>query len=482
MEQTASATYPNVLVARYVRKARVASPGLLQRAERHAAVGYQKLLTFERRNGGFGWWANGRPAVWLTAYALRLLIDLAAVHPVDGRVIDRTRAWLLAQQGADGSWSDAGQELAVTAYVAWAVLEGTPRGVDWHARPDFRKLKSAIDRIAEDAVKSDDVYALALSANALAAWGRGDVRADEALKVVLKKLEAARQVKPGAACCFPAEGRSLSHAYGDSLTVETTALVALALGRSGRLPVTAREARTYLIRSRGGDGTWGSTQATILALRALVDPARPAPRPAVPFRIRVNGKEVAQGAVTARNADLLQHFDLRAHLKLGRNDVAVEVTGATDLTCQVVARHYLPWRGAPAAAHPALKLEVDYERIRVAVGERLPIRARLRYTGKAPTHMVMVELPIPPGFRADPEEFERLVKAGSAAKVTLTAGRATLYLGDIKPGEVKTFAFGLRATHSLAVSARAAVAYEYYTPERRAETRPVLLVADEGGK
>jgi uncharacterized protein YfaS (alpha-2-macroglobulin family) len=484
MEQTASATYPNVLVAAYVRKARVASPQLLRRAERNAGIGYQKLLTFETRGGGFGWWARGDRVVWLSAYALQLLSDLAAVHPVDRRVIDRTRAWLLAGQAADGSWSDAGYpgpegKLAVTAYVTWALLESSLRGPHWRGGREFQQLKRAIDRIAEDAARSDDVYVLALSANALAAWPRGDRRCQEGLDEVLRKLAAARQARPGKACCFPARGRSLSHATGASLTVETTALVALALRRSRRLAEVAGEARTYLVRSREGYGTWGSTQATILALRALVAEAQPAERPDVPFIIRVNGKEAARGAVTARNADLLQQFDLRAHLKPGRNEVTVEAKDTTDLTCQVVARHYLPWRNAPAAAHPALKLEVDYERVRVAVGERLAVRARLRYTSKEPTCMVMVELPIPPGFRADPDEFNRLVQGGAVAKVHLTARQATLYLGDVKPG-VKTFNYGLRAQHPLAVSARAAVAYEYYTPAHRAETRPVLLVAEEG--
>ena len=39
MEQTSSAAYPNVLVADYVKKARVANPQILMKAEQHLNVG-----------------------------------------------------------------------------------------------------------------------------------------------------------------------------------------------------------------------------------------------------------------------------------------------------------------------------------------------------------------------------------------------------------------------------------------------------------
>src|SRR5215813_12232737 len=85
MEQTSSAAYPNILVVDYVKKARVASPQLLMKSEQFLNVGYQKLLTFERPGGGFDWWGNGEPLVWLSAYGLQEFNDMAKVYPVDDR-------------------------------------------------------------------------------------------------------------------------------------------------------------------------------------------------------------------------------------------------------------------------------------------------------------------------------------------------------------------------------------------------------------
>ena len=91
MEQTSSSAYPNILVVDYVKKARVASPEILMKAEQYLNVGYQKLLTFERPGGGFDWWGSGPPLVWLSAYGLQEFNDMAKVYPIDRGVIDRTQ-------------------------------------------------------------------------------------------------------------------------------------------------------------------------------------------------------------------------------------------------------------------------------------------------------------------------------------------------------------------------------------------------------
>src|SRR5215472_7591554 len=135
MEQTSSSAYPNILVADYVKKARVASPKLLMTAEQYLNVGYQRLLTFERPGGGFDWWGNGPPLVWLSAYGLQEFSDMAKVYPIDRGIIDRTQKFLLREMAADGTWSKIGAthsvsiermgdpKLLLTSYVVWSLLD-----------------------------------------------------------------------------------------------------------------------------------------------------------------------------------------------------------------------------------------------------------------------------------------------------------------------------------------------------------------------
>src|SRR6516165_9360383 len=198
MEQTSSTAYPNVLVVDYLKKARVASPETLLKSEQYLNVGYQKLLTFEHRSGGFDWWGKeeNEPLVWLSAYGLQEFNDMARVYPIDKGVIDRTQAWLLKQQAQDGTWSNIGAthsetiaqmgnpKLLLTSYVAWSLLESGQRGA---------QVKKAVKYVRGHlADAGDNAYVLALAANALAAW---DAKDDRTI-AVLKKLDKLRQAVP----------------------------------------------------------------------------------------------------------------------------------------------------------------------------------------------------------------------------------------------------------------------------------------------
>jgi uncharacterized protein YfaS (alpha-2-macroglobulin family) len=469
-EQTSAAAYPNVLVFEYLSKSPNPPEEALRRAGHYLNVGYQRLLTFECRGGGFDWFGKGPPALWLTALGLHEFTDLACVYPVDPAVLERTRAWLLRQQAADGSWTDGSpdRKLLLTSYVAWALAEGGRR------EPEVEK---AIAYVRDHARRAASVYEKALAANALAAW---DVK-DEALAQLLRELDRAREeVAGGKACRFTSSGRSLTHAWGDSLTVETTALAALALARSGQYPGTATGALAYLVQARGAWGTWGTTQATVLALKAINRAGRTRPQGKATFTIQVNGKEAGGGAVNEANADVMRQFDLTEHLRPGRNEVRLNVRGETALAYQVLSRHFRPWADKPPA-EPLLELAVNYDRTRLTTRDRLQATATLKYHGREPTASVMVELGLPPGFDVAPEAFAALVAANRVQKFQAAPGRVTLYLGDVPAGSEHTFAYVLRPRFPLRAKAPAAAAYEYYTPAARADTAGVELVVEEGG-
>jgi hypothetical protein len=89
--------------------------------------------------------------------------------------------------------------------------------------------------------------------------------------------------------------------------------------------------------------------------------------------------------------------------------------------------------------------------------------------------MVIVDLGIAPGFTPDPGDFAEMVKAKKITKFSLTARQVTLYIGDLKPGNVKTFDYVLRPKYPVTAKTPATVAYEYYTPKHRATAKPVEL-------
>ncbi len=479
-EQTSSSAYPNVLVVNYIKRTKQTSPAMLLKAETYLSAGYQRLLTFERPGGGFDWWGSGEPLIWLSAYGLQEFNDMSKVYPVDRGVIERTQKWLMKQMAADGTWSKIGAthgesiermgdpKLLLTSYVVGALLDSglkTP------------ELNKSIAYIRDHAKTQENAYILALAANALASWDSKDDSTFDALQKLLRKLQS-KQVAHNEwqAVSFPAGGHSLSYARGDSMTVETTALAVLAMLKSGQFPNDVNKALVYLTKSKNASGTWGSTQATILALKALIAASGGQQfKGNAEFTILVDGKPVHKGEVNETNAELLQLFDLKEHTRdSGKHEVVIDVKGETNLTYQIVARHYENWP-EPKAEKSLLETTVEYDRTKLSTADLLRAKATLRYNGKEPTSMVMLELGVPPGFTVDGGEFAEMVAAKRVKKFSVTSRQVILYLGDVKPGDNLSFEYVLKPKYPIKAKTPATVAYEYYTPANRAEAKPIVL-------
>ena len=63
---------------------------------------------------------------------------------------------------------------------------------------------------------------------------------------------------------------SITRSGGSNLHVETTALAILALLKTDTHLEQARKGITWLQNNRSGYGQWGATQATVLALKAMI--------------------------------------------------------------------------------------------------------------------------------------------------------------------------------------------------------------------
>jgi uncharacterized protein YfaS (alpha-2-macroglobulin family) len=482
-EQTSSSAYPNVLVVDYIKKNRLSSPAIMMKSEQYLNVGYQRLLTFERPGGGFDWWGSGEPLIWLSAYGLQEFNDMAKVYPIDKGVIDRTQAWLLKQQEADGTWSKIGAthsvsiermgnpKLLLTSYVVWSLLDSGIAPA---------QLQKSIEYIRANAPKEENAYVLALAANALAACDAKDDDTHAVLVKLLKKIDEQKQERPEWKAHFiPAKGQSLSYARDDSLIVETTAMAVLAMLKSGQFNNSVNQCLGYLIKSKDPSGTWGSTQATILALKALVAASGGAKQQGeTTFAIVVNGKEVDRKVINDKNADVMQLIDCNKYLKAGANEVVLDVKGESNLMYQIVGRHFEPWQGQEAAK-PTLAVSVDYDRTKLSTADLLRAKATLTNNGKEYASMVMLDLGIPPGFTVDAGDFAEMVAAKKVNKFSVTSRQVILYLSDVKPGDALSFEYSLKPKYPVKAKTPATAVYEYYTPTNRGTAKPVEITVED---
>jgi hypothetical protein len=490
-EQTSSTTYPNVLALDYLRKTRQAKPELEARAQRFIQTGYQRLLSFEVAGGGFDWYGKGPANVRLTAYGLMEFSDMARVHEVDPKLLERTRRWLLAQQHGDGSWSEqpdgvgrpvfrpnqvgpqgvpapgpAANALLSTAYVAWAVFGAG--GDREQARPALEYL--LLHRPSD----IQDIYTLALVCNALLAISPDDDVASPYLDV----LEARKQaVGDGKLLYWSQVGvRTSFEGAGTSGNIEATALATLALLRAKRSPGTTSQALAWLVSQKDPNGAWHSTQATVLTLKALMFAGQPSEAKERRIEVRL-GKDYRKEIVLKPDqADVLHIEDLTPQLTTGSQRLTLTDRSGSAVGYQVAFRYHVP--ETEAAGKPTLKIDLHYDRQTATVGDALTATVQVQNAMAEPARMVMLELPTPPGFRADVEELNRAVEQRTVDKVEVQPQRVVVYLRGLQVGQTLPLSYRLEARTPATVTAGAGRVYEYYAPERQGFSTPTRLTIE----
>jgi hypothetical protein len=454
------------------------TPELHAKAEGFIANGYQRLLTFEAPGGGFSWFGRAPANKILTAYGLMEFADMAKVWDVDPKLIQRTQQWLAGQQQADGSWKpDTGfinegvtnrynsDLLRITAYTAWA-LENTG-----HQGPAVERARQFVGLHIGDRT---DAYTLAVLANFAADYGKDREFTGRAMQLLLDaRTEKDEQV------WWTADETGM-YGTGASAAVETTGLAVQALLKWGQASATAAKALAYLASKKTGAGTWGTTQATIMALRALLlatDKSSADVRGTV--EITLNGKPVEKLTLTADNNDLLHQFVFKGVDAKAANQVAIRFDGKGGLAYQVVGRYFLPWNEKPAAE--ALSIEVAYDRTRLAQDDIATATATVKNNLPKSANMVMVDLGIPPGFDLLTEDLQAYQeqsagrKGGRLEKFNLTATQAILYFDSIPAGDTVKLSFRLHAKYPIRARTFQSRVYEYYDPDVNSVANPVQL-------
>ena len=479
-EQTSSSTYPNVLALDYMKRTKKATPEVSAKAEGFIATGYQRLVTFEVPGGGFSWFGAAPANKILTSYGLMEFSDMSKVHDVDPNVIRRTQQWLANQQQADGSWRpDSGgiaegainrfqsDSLRITAYVACALK------VTGYQGPAVARARQFIEPRMGGA-KQADAYTLAVLANFAADYGADRAFTERAMRMLLDaKSEHGDQIS------WNSEQTGM-YGGGASAAVETTGLAVQALLKWGGDPATAAKAMNFIVSKKDSVGTWGTTQATIMALRALLlSTERGAGTAKGAVEVVLNGRVAAQLTLTAENNDLFHQFVFKGGDVRQTNRVDIHFKGEGMPAYQVVGRYFTPWNEKPA--NEALSIEVGYDRTRLEQDQIATATATVRNRLATTANMVMVDLGIPPGFELLSEDLdsyrEKSVgkKSGRLEKFSLTPTQAILYFDSIAAGESLKLSFRLRAKYPVRARTFASRVYEYYDPAVSSQARPVQL-------
>ncbi|MEN3002223.1 MAG: MG2 domain-containing protein [Armatimonadota bacterium] len=485
-EQTSSINYPNVLVLRYLKSTGKAMPSTEMKARQFITLGYQRLLTFEVKGGGFSWFGNPPAHQVLTAYGLLQFADMSRVHEIDPELIPRTVQWLILQQRVDGSWTPdtsgilegavnrQTDQLRTTAYITWAITEAAQvsGAVQKMATP---AVQGAIRYLHERIRHTNDPYTLALMLNAF-------LGARELTKAQAVAERLARLARGNDEIAFwETSERTPFFGHGQSGDLETTALATYALIRHGGYAPLVSKALTYLVRHKDTFGTWWTTQATIWALKAFLTSAEYGVGVLNgTLRLQVNGSQVAEWRITAENADVVRIADAAHVARKGANIVQFTFIPAERrrggaLIYQISAGFHLPWELVPPEPDEPLQVRVQYDRTELQTREVVTCYVRVANRTSLDAEMVIVDIGIPPGFEVLNDDLSALVARKVLQKYELTPRQIICYLERIESQTTVEWSFRLRARMPVRARTGRTLVYEYYAPDRRGVAAPARL-------
>jgi hypothetical protein len=471
-EQTSSSNYPNALILDYLRKSGKATPAVEKRAKEYLALGYQKLLSFEVRGGGFSWFGDAPANKILTAYGLEEFHDMSRVFSVDKRVVERTQKWLIGAQKQDGSWAPDTHFInegatnhfntdvvRITAYIALALKH---TGADGPAVD--RATAFVRKRVSERT--PDDAYTLALALELLA----HDREAGE----LESKLWRERR-EDGKLVSFTAREKTPTYGDGKSGTVETTALAAQAMLATPGIEIgKVDRAVGYLLGSKDTFGNWYSTQATIRSLKTLLAfETRRAQKGKGTLSVMVDGQAVASVTVDGSD-DAMQVIKLGKAVAPGKHDVQLRYEGTGQVSYQIVGRYWEPRKAPEPAGEIAVSTSLDDKEVKV--GGDLLAEVQVTSHAKEAIDMPIVTAGLPPGFEPDQDALDKLVRSRQVEKVQRTPREVIFYLRRLDAGQSIRLPVRMTAKFPVRAQVPAATAYEYYRPERRAAGDPIVVV------
>jgi hypothetical protein len=485
-EQTSSTTYPNVLLLDYMKSTDQITPEIQLKAEQYISTGYQRLVSFESGTpGGWTWFGAPEPAnLMLSAYGLMEFYDMNRVYEIDPAIINRTQQYILSQMKSDGSFEPEGRlhtgglersessKMSSTGFVAWSLIHSGYTGID--KTVDFIKTNLEL--------KQEDSYVLALCANVLAAYNKEDRFTMD----VLNELDG-RATKESKIIFWQTPDQyqggqyrtAVSGGTGNMKDLETTALAAIAYIKANYRSTDVNKILTHIVNQKDSFGNWGSTFATILSLKALINSlAKDREGTDANIKIYAGDVEAAHLNITDENSDVLQMVDLKKYVKKGNNRVKITMSGKGNLFYQVVSSYYLKWTEKEERdikkEKELISFDLGYDKTKSRTGDIVTADVKAWYNGEGFANFVVIDLGIPPGFSVLSEDLTTLKDRQVIEKYEITGRQIIIYVRNLDKEGI-SFTYRLKPKYPIKAKTPKSLVYDYYNPGIKDEVKPVEM-------
>ncbi len=451
-EQTSSSNYPNIMALQYMQSSGEIDPNKKAQAIGYLKRGYAKLAGYECSRGGFEWWGNDPAHETLTAYGLIQFTDMKKVYKgVDEGMIARTAKWLMDRRDGKGGFEQRGNGLdrfrgssytVGNAYICYALSES-----------GFTDIEKEVRVTTEKALSSNDAYLLSLMA--LSNFNLGNK------ETALKCLSAV-----GSTLGFEGDkmqvAETVTRSYGNNRYTEAASLYAQGLMRKDKVDQMLLDKVIMYIAGKRNYGGFGSTQSTVLALKAMVDYANFVGKTDKAGKIQVycNGEKIYDFQYQKGHRGKL-NVDLKKYLQSGENTITVafdETDEALPYSAQVEWTSLTPASSEDCRVDLITKLASK----RVQVGETVRLTATIKnmHNDALPTPIALIG--IPAGLSLQPWQLKELKEKKVFDYYEIQGNYLVAYFTSMDNGENKVIHLDLKADIPGSYKAPASTAYLYY--------------------
>jgi hypothetical protein len=458
-EQTSSTTYPMTMALQYFKTHTGAETAVVADATDKLDRGYKRLTGFECKEKGYEWFGQDPGHEALTAYGILEFTDMAKVRAVDPEMLARSKQWLLKQKDGKGGFNRARRALHTwiedkdtsDAYITWALLEAgeSPKG-----------LQAEIARVRSAGETSANSYVIAVASNVMQLAGEKDA-ANKLLARLATKQDDKGMVGGGT--------QSIVGSTGVSLGIETTSFAVVGWLRSGNAEFTPNVERAIKGLSEASkDGSYGATQSTVLALRAVLeyDRVRSQSRKPGQVQLLVDGKPLgAPVKYDGSTQTELTFADASELMSPGAHTFELVQTGGGQLPWSVSVKSN---RVKPESS-PETKVGLEVALSKPALNEGDVVEATARVTNLTDAQLptVVAIVGVPGGLEPRIDQLKELVKAKSIDAYEVRGRDVVLYWRGMTPKEQRRVPVSLVAAVPGKYVGPASRAYLYYGNEHK---------------
>jgi hypothetical protein len=343
------------------------------------------------------------------------------------------------------------------SYITWALLE---------CNETVDSLRKEIDKTKNSALKSKNSYVAGLGANI--ALADGDTKIAKKLMDRLASEQTGEGFVSGGTTSIVGSG-------GISLQVETTSLAILAWLKDEAYVDKVEKSIKWLADTCQA-GRYGSTQSTVLALRAIIayDKARSKPKTPGSLQLYIDGHRAGSSIKFDKNTHgPIKLTDITEMLYPGKHKVKIRMNGGSEMPFSLAVNYSNEKPDSSKECN--LRLKVSLSKNKVTEGEAAEVNVTVTNRTKEVIPTPVAIIGIPGGLEVRHDQLKELVKSGKIASYEVLGRELVLYWRSMKAGQKIGLPVSVIAEIPGIYTAPASRAYLYYTDEHKHWVSPITV-------